>query len=369
VWAEAPRRQIESAVSDLLSRQNADGGWAQLPVRKSDAYATGEALYALKQSNNAPQTYDRGVRFLIDTQLQDGSWLVETRLHEVAHISPPKMETGFPHGPNQIMSMYGTTWAVAALSLALPEQTYSAPEFPEIHATAESWVDIAAFGTLDELKGVDPASHTALGSTPLMVVVNDAAKTAALIERGADVTAKAKSGQTALAVSATLGGAATVMRLLVAAGASAVPQRGVEFNSNPLVYVGFSDDPEAAAILLDAGASMHQPMVLQGLVRTTPLTAAVQTNAARVLREYLKRGADPNTVEEVPLLTRAVIANRSELAKILIEAGADPDVVDQYGWTPLQHVQGVEHDVDLTSSLIRSASEAKRSTISGGGAQ
>ena len=200
-----------------------------------------------------------------------------------------------------------------------------------------------------------------------MVVANDAAKTAALIERGADVTAKANSGQTALSVSATLGGATPAMRLLVAAGASAVPQKGVEFNSNPLVYVGFSNDPEAAAILLDSGASMHQPMMLQGLVPAMPLTEAVETNAADVLKEYLKRGADPNTVDEVPLLTRAIISNRPEIAKILIQAGADPDVVDRYGWTPLRHVQGIEQDADLMSSLIRSASEAKRSKTAGGG--
>src|SRR5262249_6711884 len=48
VWAGASRAEIAAAASELLSRQNGDGGWAQTPVRKSDAYATGEAMYALK---------------------------------------------------------------------------------------------------------------------------------------------------------------------------------------------------------------------------------------------------------------------------------------------------------------------------------
>jgi hypothetical protein len=368
VWASASRAEIGAAADDLLSRQNADGGWAQTSSRKSDAYATGEAMYALKLAGASRQAYNRGVQFLLDTQLQDGSWLVETRLHEVAQISPPKMETGFPHGPSQITSMFGTTWAVYALSLALPEQPHAELQLAEVHATAEPWVEIAAFGTLEQLSGVDTAAHTKLGSTPLMVAANDVSKTVALLARGADIAAKAKSGHTALSVSATYGGAAPVMRQLVAAGASAKPEKGVEYNSNPLVFVDFADDAEAAAILLDAGASMHQPMMLQGLVQMTPLTGAVQMNATAVLKEYLKRGADPNTVEEVPLLSRAVIANRPEAAKILIEAGADPDAVDRYGWTPLQHVQGVEHDVDQMSALIREASEARRTKVSGGGA-
>ena len=66
--------------------------------------------------------------------------------------------------------------------------------------------------------------------------VIDLAKVKELVERGADVKFRAKSGQTALTVAATYKGAAPVMRQLIAKGADAVPVKDTEFNSNPLVY-------------------------------------------------------------------------------------------------------------------------------------
>jgi hypothetical protein len=47
-WAGAERNMLKSAVEDLVRNQRADGGWAQLPGLESDAYATGQALYALR---------------------------------------------------------------------------------------------------------------------------------------------------------------------------------------------------------------------------------------------------------------------------------------------------------------------------------
>jgi len=35
------------AAEQLISSRHADGGWAQLDTLASDAYATGQALYAL----------------------------------------------------------------------------------------------------------------------------------------------------------------------------------------------------------------------------------------------------------------------------------------------------------------------------------
>jgi Prenyltransferase and squalene oxidase repeat len=83
-WTEAPAADITRAAAALSATQRADGGWGQLPARSSDAFATGDAMLALHESG-LPVTdalYQRGLRFLLDHQLPDGSWRVETRMHE-----------------------------------------------------------------------------------------------------------------------------------------------------------------------------------------------------------------------------------------------------------------------------------------------
>ena len=79
----------------------------------SDAYATGQALYALQlsQVKVAPQTLQRGVRYLLQTQLEDGTWFVASRTLGFQ----PQVQTGFPHGPDQFISAAATAWAAIAL--------------------------------------------------------------------------------------------------------------------------------------------------------------------------------------------------------------------------------------------------------------
>src|SRR5882762_2681444 len=59
-------------VKALKAAQNQDGSWSQLPGVQADAYATGEALYALHISGNVPTTdlaYRKGVEWLLRNQL------------------------------------------------------------------------------------------------------------------------------------------------------------------------------------------------------------------------------------------------------------------------------------------------------------
>jgi N-acyl-D-amino-acid deacylase len=113
-WAWAPAGERRAAVDALLATQKANGGWAQLEYRASDAYATGQVLVALHEAGVSAQSpaYQRGVRFLLDTQLADGSWLVPTR------TLPTQIyfESGFPHGEHQFISAAGTHWATQALA-------------------------------------------------------------------------------------------------------------------------------------------------------------------------------------------------------------------------------------------------------------
>jgi ankyrin repeat protein len=116
-WAHAPAAERRAAVDALLASQKSDGGWAQLDYRASDAYATGQVLVALHEAGVSAQSppYQRGVRYLLDTQLADGSWRVPTR------TLPTQIyfESGFPHGVHQFISAAGTQWATQALAWSL----------------------------------------------------------------------------------------------------------------------------------------------------------------------------------------------------------------------------------------------------------
>jgi squalene cyclase len=80
----------------------------------SDAYATGQALVALKEAgalmpSEAP--YKRGAQFLMNTQMEDGSWYVRSRTIPFQ----PYFDGGFPYGPDQFISAAATNWATMAL--------------------------------------------------------------------------------------------------------------------------------------------------------------------------------------------------------------------------------------------------------------
>jgi hypothetical protein len=117
VWSRAPAPEIALQTKRLLALQRADGGWAQLPTMTPDAYATGQALYALQVSRApiAGRAYQSGVAYLLRTQLDDGTWFVRSR----AFGFQPYFESGFPHGRDQFISASATAWAVIALAHAL----------------------------------------------------------------------------------------------------------------------------------------------------------------------------------------------------------------------------------------------------------
>jgi hypothetical protein len=109
-------------VMALKAAQNQDGSWSQLPGIPGEAYATGEALYALHVSGDVPTpdpVYRKGVQWLLRNQLAEGSWFVPTR---AVPVQPHTFESGFPHGWNQFASDGGSSWAAMALLLTLPDK-------------------------------------------------------------------------------------------------------------------------------------------------------------------------------------------------------------------------------------------------------
>jgi hypothetical protein len=124
-WADARAEVLRKVAQGLLAEQRPDGGWGQLPALESDAYATGQAMVALKTSgvvSASDAAWERAQGFLLRTQLEDGSWLVRSRTIPFQ----PYKESGYPHGKNQWISAAGASWAAWALSLGESPATTAA---------------------------------------------------------------------------------------------------------------------------------------------------------------------------------------------------------------------------------------------------
>jgi N-acyl-D-amino-acid deacylase len=121
----APADQIAEARRTVFAAQREDGGWPQLATMESDAYATGQTLWILQATGFSPaeEAYQRGTRYLISTQCEDGSWFVRSRSKPVQ----PYFDNGDPHGKDQFISTPTTCWAVAALAAAVKDKLDGKP--------------------------------------------------------------------------------------------------------------------------------------------------------------------------------------------------------------------------------------------------
>ena len=381
-WMGAPSAALAPQVQALVAAQRADGGWAQLPRLGSDAYATGQALVALQRAGGLDANHAsvrRGLTYLLSQQRPDGSWLVETRLHEQDLVSPPYFETGFPHGPHQIISAMGTTWAAMALLEALPVRVADATVLdglPIDTPTEQPWMRTALFGTVGELQGrldqgLDANSRTKAGTTALMMAAQDADKVRLLLARGADVTALSDARHSALMVSANHVGSLPAMRLLLDKGASPeeppAPAGSLKHHS-PMLYAIWSGETAKVSLLLERGAKLPRRVsLLGGEFSVSPLELAIFQRDLPMVSFLVARGADVNEITEVGVspVTQATLTNDVGVVKALLAAGAEVNLVDQSGETALMHAAMVDYgDTNVIDALL--AAGARREVTSPG---
>jgi hypothetical protein len=107
-----PKTDIRAAIAGILARQNEDGGWGQTPELKSDAFATGQTLYALSLAgvDRRRPEIQRAAAFLASRQRPDGSWPMSSRAHPGA--------AAYTH-PEPVIH-FGSCWAVLGLSRSVP---------------------------------------------------------------------------------------------------------------------------------------------------------------------------------------------------------------------------------------------------------
>jgi ankyrin repeat protein len=120
-WAGVDAHGLAPLTKAILAEQRADGGWRQRANQATEAYSTGESLYALAAGGGVAPTskaYRRGLEFLLETQRPDASWYVASRTAKIQAY----FEGGFPYKDDQWISSWGTAWAAMALTQALPAE-------------------------------------------------------------------------------------------------------------------------------------------------------------------------------------------------------------------------------------------------------
>jgi hypothetical protein len=109
-----PATEWKPPAKKIRGAQNADGGWGQTKGAKSDAYSTGQALYALAEAGAKPgdEAGRQAQSFLAQTQRDDGAWAMASRA-VMRDCKPPKNLSPITHA--------GSAWAVMGLVRSSPD--------------------------------------------------------------------------------------------------------------------------------------------------------------------------------------------------------------------------------------------------------
>jgi ankyrin repeat protein len=171
-----------------------------------------------------------------------------------------------------------------------------------------------------KVNATDESTH----QTPLMWAVrsNNATAVKIMLDRGADVNAKTRVGQTPARRPPGAGGGSHGTGIV----RGGWPERGYQPEGpgamTPLLYASRDGRLEIARILLDAKADVNQPDVN----KITPLVSAISNHHLDIAELLLGRGADPNSADEwgrTPLWSAVEIRNR--------DMGRNPEQMDREG--------------------------------------
>ena len=341
VWADGNQDEIAAARRDLLALRTPAGSWPELPGYPADAYSTGEALYALRESGlaTADHAWVAGMRFLVSTQAADGTWHVHTRMVSPADVSPEYFPSGFPYEKDEYLSYAGSSWAVMAMLSALPAR--QPPARQQIATKDPAWLRTALFGSAQQLAealnaGLDSGSRTERGTTLLMMAAPDADKVRLLLNRGVEAAPKA------LSIATAYRGTAASVKALLEAGADAKTRKALE-------HASMAGDAENVKLLVTHGAD-PAPGLYQ----------AVTFGYPELVRILIAAGASVKVTESsgINLLHWAAVADRPEVIPILAAAGASINATDDFLYTPLMYAATIDFgDTRVLKALLKAGAD------------
>ena len=175
------------------------------------------------------------------------------------------------------------------------------------------------------------------GYTPLIQAAwGGATEVAALLlERGADVNAGLRDGQTPLTFAAGQGkGFPEIVLLLLEKGAAVNAAAPGDYGKTPLMVAANNGNTDIVGMLLDHGADLSLKSKENS---RTALLYAAENGKTETVRLLLDRGAvlnSKNGYGETSLML-AVTKNHTKTVELLLERGADPNIKARDRETPL----------------------------------
>lgn len=108
------KERADAFLKELLASQNEDGGWNWRPETPSDAFATGQTLFALHECGltESDPAVQRALKFLLSSQTPEGSWKVERSSYNDRKNKEAIL--------TRIYSFWGTAWTAIAMEQFLP---------------------------------------------------------------------------------------------------------------------------------------------------------------------------------------------------------------------------------------------------------
>ena len=150
-----------------------------------------------------------------------------------------------------------------------------------------------------------------------------------------------------------------VVRALVEQGADVTARQGD--GATALHWAAYWNDTDIAGLLIDAGADVDAANDLG----VTPLWAAAENRSAAMVRRLLDAGANPDAPllsGETPLMTAARVG-AAEVARQLLEAGANPAATGGRSQTALMWAVAQRHPDVVKALLEHGAAVDARSDV------